>query len=289
MDIYSRFISEIKSYSHILSESAFAILMCEEPIIRVLDVKQDKLKIEVIMTEEMRKINKDYFGYAFMVSSSFLMALNITALGHFTWLSGNRTFWSCEHIGPSGEIEKILVGSKNISLYKEKKDLTEGKVRKSVNICGSILHEAEQDFRREYLKGIIHLDAGYADLVFYREAFANFYRSFEYFITTKVLKKKKLKNEVRELQEGIRSLGLSEDFCEEFRNLYKTRSEQVMHAQRVPKEIDDEDILKIKSFADYVLHTYYRSKAEEWLEQWRRAEDSGVQKPDNNANHSKKK
>ncbi len=274
MDVYSRFISEIKSYSHILSESAFAILMCEEPIIRVLNVEQDKLKIEVIMTEEMKKINKDYFGYAFMVSSSFLMALNIAALGHFTWLSGNSTFWSCEHIGPSGETDQVLVGSKNTSLYKEKIELKEGEVRKSVNICGSILHEDEQDFRKEYLKGIIHLDVGYADLVFYREAFANFYRSFEYFITTKVLKVRKLKNEVRELQEGIRSLGLSEDYCKEFLNLYKTRSEQVMHAQQVPKEIDDDDVLKIKSFTDYALHKYYQSKADEWFEQWRKKDQT---------------
>jgi hypothetical protein len=275
MDVYSRFISEIKSCSHILSESAFAILMCEEPIICVLNVEQDKLKIEVIMTEEMKKINKDYFGYAFMVSSSFLMALNIAALGHFTWLSGNSTFWSCEHKGPSGETEQVLVGSKNTSLYKEKIELKEGEVRKSVNICGSILHEDEQDFRKEYLKGILHLDVGYADLVFFREAFANFYRSFEYFITTKVLRMKKLKNEVRELQKGILKLGLSEDYCKEFLDLYKIRSEQVMHAQREPKEIDIDDVLKIKLFTDYALHKYYQSKADEWIEQWREKDQTG--------------
>jgi hypothetical protein len=102
MNVYSRFISEIRTYSHILNESAFAILMREEPLIRVLYVKEDRIKIEVIMTDEMRKTNKDYFGYAFTVSSSFLMALNIAALGHFTWLLGNRMFWFCEHIGPSG-------------------------------------------------------------------------------------------------------------------------------------------------------------------------------------------
>ncbi len=164
------------------------------------------------------------------------------------------------------------MGSKNISLYKEKIELKEGEVRKSVNICGAILNEDEQYFRREYLKGIIHLDAGYADLVFFREAFANFYRSFEYFITAKILKEKKLKNEARELQEGIRSLGLSEDFCKEFLDLYKIRSEQVMHAQQVPKEIDADDVLKIKSFTDYALHKYYQSKADEWFEQWRRNE-----------------
>ncbi len=270
MEVYSRFISEIQSYSHILKRSAFAILMKEEALTRVLDVKRDSLKIEVIMTEEMKRKNKDYFGYAFGVSSSFLMALNIAALGHFTWVLGNRLFWCCEHIRRSGEKEQILVGGKNISFLTEKTELTEGQVKNSIIICASLLREVEQDFRREYLKGIIHLNAGFADLVFYREAFANFYRSFEYFMTTRVLKKKKLKNEVKELQEGIRSLGLSEDFCEEFRNLYKTRSEQVMHAQRAPKEIDGEDVLKIKVFTDYALYKYYKSKGDEWLDQRRK-------------------
>jgi hypothetical protein len=89
-------------------------------------------------------------------------------------------------------------------------------------------------------------------------------------MTTRVLKKKRLRNEIKELQEGLRALGLSEDFCEEFRNLYRTRSEQVMHAQRTPKEIDGEDVLKMKVFTDYALHRYYRSKADEWLKQRRK-------------------
>jgi len=263
MNIYGRFISEVRSYSHILKESAFAVLMSEECLTRVLDVRDDKLKVEVIMTEEMKETNKDYFGYGFLVSSSFLMALNIAALGHFTWTIGNRMFWHCEHIGPSGKPEQILMNAREVSFPTEKALLTENEVRNSLIILGSLLRESEQNFRREYLKGILHLNAGFGDLAFHREAFANFYRSFEYFVTTRVLKKKKLSNEIKDLKEGIRLLGLPGKFCDEFISLYKKRSEQIMHAQRVPKDVDLEDVLKIKVFTDYALHRYYRSKANE--------------------------
>jgi len=227
--------------------------------------------VKVIMTEEMKRENQDYFGYAFMVSSSFLMALNIAALGHFTWTVGNSMFWYCEHIGPSGKMDKVFMKSKDVSFSVEKRKLTEGEIRNSIIILGSLLYETDQTFRQEYLKGITHLSAGFGDLVFYREAFANFYRSFEYFITKRVMKKSKLTNEVKDIQEGIHLLGLSDEFCEEFINLYKIRSEQVMHAQREPKEMDTDDVLKIKVFTDYVLHKYYRSQGDEWLNKQRKA------------------
>ena len=271
MKTYSRFITEIKSHSHILDESALSILMSEQSITRVFNVMPESFKMAVIMTEDMQKENTDYFGYAFGVSASFLVALNIAALGHFTWTVGNRMFWHCEHIGPSGKIENVFINSKDVSFPAEKRSLTANEARNSMIICASILRETDQTFRQEYLKGIIHLGAGFGDLVFSREAFANFYRSFEYFITTLVLKKTKLTNELKELKEGLSLLGLQDDICEDFTSLYKVRSEQVMHAQRQPKEMDTDDVLKIKVLTDYALHTYYRAQADLWLNEQRKA------------------
>jgi hypothetical protein len=45
-----------------------------------------------------------------------------------------------------------------------------------------------------------------------------------------------------------------------------------MHAQREPKEMDMDDVLKIKVFTDYALHTYYRSQADQWLNEKRKAD-----------------
>lgn len=265
MKTYSRFITQIRSYSHILDESAFSILMSEQSITQVFNVTPDSFKLAVIMTEDMKRENSDYFGYAFGVSASFLVALNIAALGHFTWTVGNRMFWHCEHIGPSGKTENIFLNSKELTFPVEKVVITDSVVKNSMLICASLLFETDQTFRQEYLKGIMHLTAGFGDLSFSREAFANFYRSFEYFITTRVLKKTKLTNEMKELKEGIGLLGLSDKYSEEFTSLYKIRSEQVMHAQKEPKEMDIDDVLKIKVFTDYALHKYYRSQADQWL------------------------
>lgn len=142
-------------------------------------------------------------------------------------------------------------------------------MKNAVIILGSLLREKDQGFRREYLKGITHMNAGFADLLYYRESFANFYRSFEYFITNRILKQKKLKNQLKDLQNGIKAIGLKEDFQDEFRNLYRIRSEQVMHAQKEQKEIDTDDVFKIKTFTDFAYHKYYRKIADRWLESQR--------------------
>jgi hypothetical protein len=265
MKVYSRFATEIKSHSHILNAAAFKVLTSEESLTRIISVTGDTLKVEVIMTEEMKETNTDYFGYAFVVSANFLVALNIAALGHFSWTVGNRMAWHCEHVGPSGKPEQIFMSPKDITFPAEKRLLTESEVRNALIILGSLLRDTDQEFRREYLKGIVHLGLGFGDLTFAREAFANFYRAFEYFVTSRILMKKKLTNELKDLAEGIRRMGLPEEFCGEFGSLYKIRSEQVMHAQRGPKEMDMDNVLKMKVFTDYALHKYYRSQADHWL------------------------
>src|SRR4030042_3398855 len=146
MNVYSKFITEVRSYSHILDKPMFAVLMSEESLVRVLDIKEDRFKVEVRMTEEMKEVNKDYFGYGFLVSSNFLMALNIAALGHFTWTVGNRMFWHCEHIGPSGKTEQIIMHSQEVAFPVKKRVLTENEARNSVIIMGSLLRDPEQNF-----------------------------------------------------------------------------------------------------------------------------------------------
>lgn len=239
--------------------------MSEKTLSRVLKVSGNRLKIEILMTEDMKEKNTDYYGYAFFVSASFLMALNIASLGHFSWLSGSQLFWHCEHIGPEGNVEQTLLNSKSNSFTAEKMRLTEKEVKNAVIIAGSLMKDPDQHFRKEYLKGIVHLSSNLGDLDFSKEAFANFYRSFEYFVTSQIFKKKKLSNELKELQEGIKILGLSENICEEFANLYKIRSSQVMHSQNEPKEIDIDDVIKIKVFTDFALQKYYIDKANTWL------------------------
>jgi len=240
--------------------------MSEKNLSRVLNVSDNTLKIEILMTEEMKKNNTNHYGYAFMVSSCFLMALNIASLGHFSWLTGSQLFWNCEHIDQKGKSKKKYFCSNSNSFPCEKKLLTEKEVKNAAIIAGSLMQDPDQHFRKEYLKGIVHLSANLGDLDFSKEAFANFYRSFEYFVTSHIFQKKKLSNEFKELQKGIRILGLSEEICDEFPNLYKIRSSQVMHYQNEAKIMDIDDVIKIKVFTDFALQKYYKDKASKYLE-----------------------
>jgi hypothetical protein len=54
------------------------------------------------------------------------------------------------------------------------------------------------------------------DIPFRKEAFANFYRSFEYFVTNRILKTKKLKNELKQFKEVLQSLDLKPEVVQMF-------------------------------------------------------------------------
>jgi hypothetical protein len=264
-----RFVCEIKSHSHILKESAFAFLKSGESLIRVIEVKNNAFKIEVQTSENMRGTKDKNIEYAFFVTTSFLMALNIASLGHFSWSIGSRLFWFFDYCNDSGLKEKVFIHHNAIQYPADKKEFTEIDAKNSIIILGSILLEKDQGFRREYLKGITHMNAGFGDLIYHRESFANFYRSLEYFVTTKVLKKKRLKNELKELQKGIKRIGLDNEFIDEFKVLYRIRSEQVMHAQKKQKEVDTDDVFKIKTFTDYAFHKYYKKIGHDLLDRQR--------------------
>lgn len=272
----SRLSCEIRSHSHILSEAAFSVLMREESLTRVIEVKNDKLKIEVRTDEKMQGTKLNDIEYAFIVASSFMMSLNIASLGHFSWSTGSRLFWFFELIDERGLKENIFIHSNDIPYPADKRRLSESEVKNAIIIAGSIMLEKDQAFRREYLKGITHMNAGFADLIYYRESFANFYRSLEYFLTAKVIKKNKLKNELKELQQGLKTIGFKKDFIDEFRYLYRIRSEQVMHAQKKQKAIETDDVFKIKTFTDFALHRYYRKIGDDWLEKQRESQGSPI-------------
>ncbi len=78
-----------------------------------------------------------------------------------------------------------------------------------------------------------------------------------------------LKKEVMDLSKGLRMSGLSDEFIVEFKNLYKIRSAQIMHAQREQSEITQDDVIKMKSYIDYLLRRYYTKIANKWLEERR--------------------
>jgi hypothetical protein len=268
--ISGRYVCEIEAQSHIFSESAFSILKSRESSIRLLEINNNIIKIELADLQRIGRSQDNYILASFTIASNFLIALNIAAIGLFTWTSGSRLFWPFEHYSENIKKGIILLISKGIPYPAERRPLSEEDVRTAIMIFGALCGEGDQTFRREYLKGIIHINAGFGDLSFHREAFGNFYRALEYFVTARVLKRDKLSNELREIKEGLGKMGMRQEHVDEFASLYKIRSEQIMHAQKTPKEIDFEDVIKIKVFSDYALHKYFKAKAVSDLEEIRK-------------------
>lgn len=254
----------IQSHSHFLDDKAFAVLMRDEAATQVTKVTKTQIEATIKAEKAHFRTIEDFFPTAHLIASNFIMSLNVASLGHFTWVAGNQLYPTYD-VDPIDKSRKIVLSSET-RFPSEERYLTESEVRQAAIIYGSILRESDQNIRQEYVKGILHMGLSFADINFNKEAFGNFYRSFEYFVTRKLLKVKKLKNEVKELAKAIKAAGLSEEFVDEFNGLYKIRSEQVMHAQRHQVEITQDDVVKMKVFVDYLLHRYYTTIANKWLE-----------------------
>jgi hypothetical protein len=108
------------------------------------------------------------------------------------------------------------------------------------------------------LKGLIHLSLNYPGTHFEKDAFSNFYRTFEHLVTNRLLGKKKLKNELKEMSAVLSTLGLSSELLEEFRKLYVIRGSQAMHSQHIPELTSREDTMKMKVFTDVVIYKVYK-------------------------------
>ena len=133
-------------------------------------------------------------------------------------------------------------------------------------IRASLAKEKNNELVAEYLKGLIHLALNYPRTHFEKDAFANFYRTFEHLVTNKLLNKIKLENEFKEISEALSKLGLGEEMLDEFRKMYILRCSQAMHSQIEPQKISREDTLKRKVFTEVIIYRAYKPIWEKELE-----------------------
>jgi hypothetical protein len=260
----------LESHSHKLNEKAFSLLKRRESQAQVTDISGRQIEITFKSPKQLHKNIDEFYPKAHLMASNFVIAINIATLGHFTWLNGNQLF-PTYHSKQTKEknIQNNIIFTSQRSYPLELKEISENEIRNTVIMYPSLLLEKDQYIRQEYVKGIIHMGLSFHDVRFDKDAFANFYRLFEYFVTNKILKTSKLKNELKQFKEVIYNLGMGSQITDEFRNIYKLRSDQVMHAQRDQVEIDPDDVIKIKAYLDFVLNKHYRKIADEWLEKGR--------------------
>jgi hypothetical protein len=136
--------------------------------------------------------------------------------------------------------------------------ITESEVVNSLYLYGALTKESNDELVSEYLKGLVHLSLNYPGAHFEKDAFANFYRTFEHLVTARMLKQRKLKNELRQILGVLSSMGLSSELQSEFKDLYAIRGGQAMHAQLPPTRVDRETCMKMKVFTDVVFFHVYK-------------------------------
>jgi hypothetical protein len=260
----------LESHSHDLNEDAFSLLKNRESQAQVTNISGRQIEITFKSPKELHKDIYEFYPKAHLMASNFVVAINIATLGHFTWLNGNQLF-PTYHSKRTKEKKTrnniIFTSTRKYPL--DSKQISENEVRNTAIIYGTLLRERDHYIRQEYIKGIIHMGLSFHDVRFDKDAFANFYRLFEHFVTKKILKTDKLKNELKQFKKVISDLGMGSEITDEFGNIYKLRSDQIMHAQRDQVEIDPDDVIKIKAYLDFALHKHYRKIAGEWLEKRR--------------------
>jgi hypothetical protein len=259
-----------RSYTHILNKQAFAILQKDQTNLKVIDVQSDRLVIKYKNTfSEFRTLNQ-FLNLANYNISNFLISLNVATLGIFSW--DWKTVFSPIYDGIDPQmkgIKKLYFSQHNYSQFnkfKDKRTVDELDIRNTVLLFGALNQDIKSIVRSEYIKGIIHLGLSYFDINFNKEAFGNFYRSFENFATDKLLKLGKLKNELKQLKDALSFLGLENDVVDELDHLYLLRSEHIMHAQKKQDEINLDDILKLKYLLDFVIIKVYKPIWEKGIE-----------------------
>lgn len=251
----------IISKSHNLQKESFSLLERLGSNIKVEEIGSSTFHLVWDVPEESELFSEHHDHHCFLIFSAMLAAINIASLGLFSWHDGTE-------IGPiyiREESSKLVtLSTDHQQKYENIRELTEREVHDALVLFGALSPESEHVIVNEYLKGVMHLCMSYYNINFHREAFSNFYRVIEYLVTNRILGKRKLNNELIELQKVFRAFGADEELISEFKKIYAIRSAQVMHAQIQPEKVSFDEALAVKTFCDLLLNKYYRKIAESW-------------------------
>lgn len=243
--------------SHRLNEAAFTILAHRDSPFHIKDLNTHTFSLVCPYKPDRHKDLEHFAISTHLAYASFIMSLNIATIGYFNWelnLSPQYTLENIEKWKPLGSITFHNKSKFPADLV----DITPDDIRKAILLFGVLCNENESVVVQEYLRGILHLSLNFTFINFTKEAFGNFYRAFENVATERILKVSKLKNELKELQEALRMVGVDKDIIAEFKILYRLRSSQIMHAQNKQISVSSDDVFKMKVILDFVLHNIYK-------------------------------
>ena len=250
--------TSIVSHHHRLTEDSFEYFMKPDLLLQVSNVKAQSFLVSCYRAEGDKRLDS-FYAKSHDIISYFLIAINVATLGHFTW--------DFRFVSPAPYLFVDARQDKNRFLFAEAAkyafsedlmEITKTLVWRTLQLMLALGNEWDQRLKTEYIKGLYNFHNGFFDIEFLNEAFGNFYKAFEFFCTSKMLKAKRLSNEKKQLRAVLSEFGFEEPVLEEFDKVYMIRCSQAMHAQRGLESIDKEAVVRIKIFLDSIMHKYYQ-------------------------------
>ena len=256
----------IESFSHRVKQEAFEILDPDQTHLSVTDVKEHSffLRVRNIVPDVQTLHHFSSVGHT--VISNFIMALNVATLGNFIWAGRDYHFPKYSFLDPTHpkRVRTLRCQNNPRAEYEKQglRDLTKEEVNRATKLWPAFVREKERHIREEYIKGVYLFGVDIYEFNFYKEAFMEFYRSFEYLVTTRVLQVPKLTSELKQFQQALSSLGFGDRMVDTIRDIYQLRCQQVMHAQKEQKDIEWNDVAVMKAFLDAMLLKVYEPIAD---------------------------
>ena len=250
--------SSIVSYHHRLTEDAFEYFMKPDLLLQVSNVKERSFLVSCYKAEEDKRLDL-FYAKSHDIISYFLIAINVATLGHFTWdfrfVSPAPYLFVDAHQHKS---QFLFAEPARYTFSEDPMEISKPLVWRTLQLFLALGNERDQRLKTEYVKGLYNFHNGFFDIEFLNEAFGNFYKAFEFFCTSKMLKAKRLSNEKKQLRGVLSEFGFEEPVLEEFDKVYTIRCSQAMHAQRRLETVDKEAVVRIKIFLDSIMHKYYQ-------------------------------
>lgn len=255
--------SKIRSDSHVMTSESFHLLQREDSNIRIHEVREHDLVLSVRPSNEHASETEKIHDCQ-RVINAMLIALNVGCLGTFTL---DEDPWAHPVLTVADDLEgknsrKAALVVRPETAYPDRQQLTGRDVESSVLIFGIVARERTPVLNGEYIRGLLLMRMNVLELNFRRESFLCFYRALEHFAANRILKIRKLSNELRDLQRAVRTLTNDKELIEELRTVYRIRSSQVAHSQNNQVEITHGDLLKIKVFLDFLMHKTFKDEAD---------------------------
>ena len=257
---------DIRSHSHKFAEGCFAFFEQNAMGLRVIQTSESTFTL-VVEGKPFKELGSEHILYhSHLWATSFLIALNIATLGYLSWKDAPSLHPIYRVLGTdSHQVRDTIALVQQVPITLERdRELTDLDIHNALITLGALTQDNDPNSRVEYLKGLLHIGASHLDVTFYREAFGNFYRCMESFVTRHVLGVRQLSNEVKDIQRALAQIGAGDELQTAFKEIYAIRSNQVAHAQKQQIAFELDDVFKAKAFADLVMYKTYRKHAENW-------------------------